>query len=61
MISFPLLLALDRKRYLLDANPENPSKSVMYIEYKEFYIWGATARILHSLACMVAATNNSSE
>jgi 8-oxo-dGTP pyrophosphatase MutT (NUDIX family) len=61
MISFPLLLALDRQRYMLDANPENPSKSVMSIEYKEFYIWGATARILHSLACMVAATNNSCE
>ncbi len=61
MISFPLLLALDRQRYMLDANPENPSKSVMYIEYKEFYIWGATARILNSLACMVAATNNSSQ
>jgi hypothetical protein len=54
LIALPLELALDVSRYKQDSIIEKGLKREFYfIEFDEYYIWGATARILRSLACLV--------
>ncbi|MES2624582.1 MAG: CoA pyrophosphatase [Pseudomonadota bacterium] len=54
LIALPLELALDLSLYKQDHVIENGSTREFYfIEFGEHYIWGATARILRSLACLV--------
>lgn len=54
LIALPLELALDLTQYKQDSIVENGStREICYLEFAGFRIWGATARILHSLACLL--------
>jgi len=51
MIELPLDLALDPAAYREDFIVlNNIKRSFYYIDYNNYYVWGATARILRSLA-----------
>jgi 8-oxo-dGTP pyrophosphatase MutT (NUDIX family) len=55
LITLPLELALDVSQYKQDTLIENGIKRQFYfIEFDGHYIWGATARILRSLANLAA-------
>jgi 8-oxo-dGTP pyrophosphatase MutT (NUDIX family) len=54
LIALPLELALDISCYKRESIVENGLKREFYfIEFADYYIWGATARILRSLACLL--------
>ena len=54
LIALPLELALDVAQYKQDSIIENGLKrDFCFIEFGEYYIWGATARILRSLASLL--------
>jgi 8-oxo-dGTP pyrophosphatase MutT (NUDIX family) len=54
LIALPLELVLDLSQYKQDSIIENGvERTFCYMEFGGFRIWGATARILHSLAHLV--------
>lgn len=55
IFTLPLALACDLRRYGLDAMVrDGVRREFHYLQYGEYYIWGATARMLRSLALFLA-------